>query len=307
MNASQLIAPILNRNLIFVHGKGGVGKTVTSQAIALCLSAKNERTLWVTLEDPTLEIGKLKEVNPHLWHLNCDFTLAFEEYALMKIGVPRLTQLFLKNKLMRYLAKAAPGIHELVLLGKIWFERLHYSHVVVDMPSTGYGLALFQSAENFSKLFRTGPLHKDAESMIQSFKDPHVTGHVIVALPEETPLRESLELNDFLKKLFPENPAAFLANRLFPKVPQKESETESEAGNPALWSSPLALSMEDYVQKRYWLENHNMRLWRDADIHYGELTFIPPPVPSAITSHRNNPLNNIVSQLAEQLHAKAYL
>jgi hypothetical protein len=292
---SSILTSVLNRNLIFVHGKGGVGKTVLSQSIARCLAQKGHRTLWVALEDPTQPPGELKSIAQNLWYLNCDFTQAFEEYAAMKIRIPKLTQLFLKNKLMRYLAKAAPGIHELVLLGKPWFERLHYAHVVLDMPSTGYGLALFQSAENFAKLFRTGPLYQDAHSMTESFHDPAVTGHLIVALPEETPLRESLELNHFLTQLFPRNPAAFVVNRLFPEVPLQRK----EAGFDTDDNSPLANSMEDYSERRFQLEHHNMRLWREAQIQYGEFSYFPPS-PTHATA-------GIVEQLSKQLITRMYL
>ena len=65
----------------------------------------------------------------------------------------------------------------MVLLGKIWFERGHYQHIVVDMPSTGYGLAMFQSTDNFVKLFRAGPLYQDAVAMMKTFGDSTQTGH----------------------------------------------------------------------------------------------------------------------------------
>jgi len=221
-----------------------------------------------------------------------------------KIGVSHLTRLFLKNKVIRYLAHAAPGIHDLVLLGKIWSERTQYSHVVVDMPSTGYGLAFFQSAENFSKLFRGGPLHRDAEAMLETFRDPYSSGHLIVALPEEMPLRESIELNEFLLHLFPKNPAAFLINRVFPAGPKGLNEWSEEidpdfSAPPQSWKSPFAKSATDYVLKRAELENFNKRIWQDLGISFGELPYLPPPSaddPFAL-SHL----------LAEQLRNKAYV
>jgi hypothetical protein len=303
MNSDQIIAPVLNRNLIFVHGKGGVGKTSVSKAIAHRLATegapRGEKVLWITLEDPTRPAGELKKISPHLWELNCDFTEAFEEYAAMKIGATRLTQLFLKNKLIRYLAKAAPGVHELVLLGKIWFERTRYNHVIVDMPSTGYGLALFQSTDNFSKLFKTGPLYKDAESMLESFRTPDSAGHLIIALPEETPLRESLELNQFLLGMFPKNPAALIVNRLYPKTDSSSKDYGQNYGNPNAWPTPFASTAAEYVQKRTLLERYNMRLWNEEKIPYGELEYIPPPLHDSGQS--------IVKSLAEQLQKRNYL
>lgn len=290
---SHFIKDRLTRSLIFVHGKGGVGKTAISQAIAHCLSDQQRQTLWICIEDPIRPPGELKQLSPHLWNLNCEFTLAFEEYAGLKIGAPRLTRIFLQNKVIRYLAKAAPGIHELVLLGKIWFESNHYSHVIVDLPATGHGLTLFQSAENFARLFSGGPLNRDAEAMLETFRDPVKTGHLIVALPEEMPLRESLELNDYLKNIFPANPAAFLVNRMFPEVVSEESNL---IGTPDSWISPLAHSAMDYAVKRDKLESYNLRIWKDEAIQFGKMDFVPPSTDQGLSK-----------RLAEQLISKGYL
>jgi hypothetical protein len=268
------VSEVIRRNLLFVGGKGGVGKTVVSQAIALTHARRGHRTLWVTFEDPSRPKGELKQAGKNLWHLNCEASLAFEEYAALKIGAPKLTRLFTQNKLMRYLSQAAPGIHELVLLGKVWYEREHYDHVVVDMPSTGYGLAMFQSTDNFARLFKGGPIHHDAEAMLETFRAPGLTGHLIVALPEEMPLIESVELHDYLLGLFPRNPPALLVNRLFPGASPGDDETDP----PHTWENPLAASALDYVRKRVVLENHNLRIWRERRFDFGELAMIPPPV-----------------------------
>ena len=288
---SENLKSVLSRGVVFVHGKGGVGKTVVSQAIAHRLAQSGQKTLWVTLEDPLLPAGECRSLAPSLWHLNCDFSQAFEEYAALKIGVAPLTRLFLQNKLIRYLAKAAPGIHELVLLGKIWHERVHYSHVVVDLPSTGHGLAMFQCTENFVKLFQGGPLHRDALSMLRSFEDPEETGHLILALPEEMPLREALDLNSYLNIIFPRNPSAFLVNRLFPT----ETETETETSP----TTPLARSAKEYSDRRRQLEAHNLRLWRDEGIPFGNLSYVPPPL-------RETP-EAIVKKLTKQLQERGYV
>ena len=261
---------LFNKNLIFVGGKGGVGKTSISKAIARALSEQNRSTLWTTFEDPTQTAGSLQKVSPYLWEFNCDASAAFEEYAQMKIGMAPLTKIFLQNKVVRYLSKAAPGIHELVLLGKVWHERKNYEHVVVDMPSTGYGLAMFQSTRNFANLFKGGPIHRDAEAMLETFADPKATGHLIVALPEEMPLRESIELRDFLAKLFPLNGASFLVNRVFPKI---EGNPEINPA-PDAWPTPIPENVTDYAQKRNLVETHNLRIWEEAGIAYEEVPFL---------------------------------
>ena len=272
------LAEGLKRKILFISGKGGVGKTCVSLALARALSENHakKKILWVTFEDPATPLGVLKQTRDNLWELNCESSVAFEEYIELKLGIPALAKVFTQNKLMKYLAKAAPGIHELVLLGKVWYERSHYDHVIVDMPSTGYGLAMFQSTRNFSQLFQGGPLHNDAEDMLKSFKNPSECAQIIISLPEEMPLQESLELDQFLLKLFPNNPPFFLVNRVFPHLAADDPERMEQLGTPPTWMSPIPKDGEDYAFRRSILEKHNLRLLSDANISWSELEFIAP-------------------------------
>lgn len=261
----------LRRRLIFVGGKGGVGKSVVSEALGRAYAAQGLRTLWISFEEPTMDPGACLELSARLWHLNCDAEAAFEEYVSLKIGVPGLARVFVKNKLMKYLSQAAPGMHDLVSVGKVWFERDNYDRIVVDMPSTGYGLSLFQSTANFAKLFRGGPIHADAVAMLETFGDPSQTAHIVLALPEEMPLQEGLELAAYLKGLFPQNPATYLVNRVFPRVPGlRDSKKASTQG-------PFADSFAEYIASRQMLETRNLQIWTSQGIEPGSIDAFPPP------------------------------
>jgi len=281
---------LLKRKLLFVIGKGGTGKTSVSQALALAYSRQRLRTLWVCFEDPTLGPGQLDRISPYLHHLNCEASLAFEEYIGLKIGIAPIARFFLRNPVIRYLSKAAPGLHELVLLGKVWHERLNYDRVVIDMPATGHGVAMLQSTANFARLFKGGPIHRDAEAMLATFQDPAETGCLVVSLPEEMPLRESTELGELLHSMFPACPPAFLLNRRFPQL-----EAGAIERDPSKWSTPIAQDLVDYARKRSILEEHNLRLWNGID--YSVLPFVTPGSRSEVTDALSHFLAPAIAEL----------
>jgi hypothetical protein len=289
---SNDLKSLLNRRLLFVIGKGGVGKTAITESISRSLPG---RVLWVSIEDPTRPPQEMKRLGANLWSLNASAGPSFAEYAELKIGARLLLHFFLQNRLVQYLATAAPGIRELVLLGKIWFERKNYDHVVIDMPSTGHGVAMFRSTRNFGNLFGSGPVHSDTEAMNAVFRDPEQTGIVIVSLPEEMPLQESLELKDLLSDLFPKNEAALICNRRLPALREppassrsRDAKTVGAASAEGATSpespdgaesalSPFALDSADYLWRKSRLEKENLaRLWDSRGLRYASLSFVAP-------------------------------
>ncbi len=220
--------------LIFFHGKGGVGKTRLSRALALALGSG----IWCTIEDPDLPTEKPQAWKPGLTTQNLDPALCFEEYVGLKLRLPALSRVFLRNRMIQYMARAAPGIRDLVLLGKIWFDSKKSTRVIGDLPSSGYSLTMFHATRQFRDLFGSSLLAKDAQSMLEMFGDPAQTCHVIVTLAEEMPIQETLELQAQLAALFPQNPALIVANRLLPPTPVA-------AEIPSQWRGDQATSPED--------------------------------------------------------------
>jgi energy-coupling factor transporter ATP-binding protein EcfA2 len=262
-------ATSLEKPLLFVQGKGGVGKSTLAFATARLLS-ETKKTLLISIEDPLRPAYELTKLSPTLSHLNCEAVAAFEEYAGKKIGAPNLVKIFIQNRFMRYIAKAAPGIRELVLIGKIWYETRNYDRVVVDMPATGHGLTLFQSLFNWGSLFTGSPLAKDAASMVETLSDPKIVGHLIVSLPEEMPLVEGLELEKELLKIFPAAECAFAVNRRFPAPRTSTDYPENR---------PFAETALEHATRKAKLEEDNLSIWQG--VSRIEIPFFAPPPENA--------------------------
>src|SRR5579871_6687943 len=204
----------LDKKLILITGKGGVGKTTLARAAAGILASRGRRTLLVHVLQLGDEGQRIEQVAPNLWSVTLQPSECFREYIILKLRLRSLYTAFLSSKVIQYLERAAPGVREITMLGKIWYERNNYDHVVVDMPSTGYALTMIHTPFNFAALFPGGPIYHDSRDMILTISDPTISSHVIVSLAEEIPVQESVELAAELKKLMPMNPAALVVNRL---------------------------------------------------------------------------------------------
>jgi hypothetical protein len=203
---------LLDRRLIFVTGKGGVGKTTVSAALGLAAARAGRRTLvcevaaqerlTATFGVPAAGFEEL-EIEPGLSAFSANPDDAIQEWLNYQLRSRTLAGLLGGSRIFQYLAAAAPGLAELVTVGKIWelaqLERktprsAPYDLVIVDAPATGHGLALLSAPRTFSEIARVGPIHRQASIVDAFIRDPAATAVVAVALAEEMPVSETVEL-----------------------------------------------------------------------------------------------------------------
>ena len=233
-------------------GKGGVGKSTVAEATARSLAKNGKRTLLCHVLDIGNKEQKLTEISPNLFELTLNPTVSFREYVQLKLPVKGLVSLLLGSKVIQYLEKAAPGVRELVFMGKIWHERENYEHIIVDMPSTGYALTMLYTPFNFATLFPGGPIYHDTQGMIQTLSDPKETAFVTICLPEEMPIQETIELGQKLAGLMPNNPHHLIMNRVIEMEDEaaKRASAQNEAKNPFQLALELMYSkFRDQQQK----------------------------------------------------------
>ncbi len=210
--------PILDRRLLFVSGKGGVGKTVTTAAIALFAFRRRKRVLVVELSpygrlrellggpEPTPEPA---EIQPHLELVRIEPRRALEDFLQDILPIRALRQRLLQSHSFSILTAAAPGIEEFLALAKIAeFEamrsgvrrRPRYDLVIVDAPATGHSLALLSTAKILMEMLPIGPIGRTAEEVNRVLADPRRTAAVIVTIPEEMAVNETIEISSELSR-----------------------------------------------------------------------------------------------------------
>jgi anion-transporting ArsA/GET3 family ATPase len=196
---------------IFVTGKGGVGKTTVAAALARKFSGEG-RSVLLAMCNAKERLSDLFGVPPigtevtciyeRIWAVNMDPEVALEEYGAMTLKSRALYSLLFDNRYVRTFFRAVPGIHEWAMLGKAWWhttEELRpgipkYDIVILDAPATGHGLDMLRVPKVIVEVVPPGLLRRDAERAWSMFQDPELSGAVLVALPEEMPTTETLEL-----------------------------------------------------------------------------------------------------------------
>ena len=201
---------LLDRRLLIVTGKGGVGKTTITAAIGLAAAASDRRTIAVEVgsrnqlaelfnEDPATA-GEIP-LYPNLTGLSIDPQHALEEYLVMTIRVRAIAERLAESRALGYVAAAAPGLREIVTLGKIMqLTELQlrdgsprYDLVVVDAPATGHGIGLLRTPQQFAEIARLGRVNDESRRIAAMVGDRSRTGIVLVTLPEEMPVNETVD------------------------------------------------------------------------------------------------------------------
>ncbi len=253
---------LLDRDLVYVTGKGGVGKSTVAAAVAFAAAARGRRAVLCEVAEQT-RLGRLlgrEDVGPGsetpiadgVHATSIDPQAALEEWLATQIGGP-LVRVLAQSRAFSYFVAAAPGAKELVTITKAWelaqprrWDRgaEGYDLVVVDAPASGHGIGMLRTPRTFAEIARVGPIRTQADRVSDFLRDPARAGYVAVATPEEMPVSETLELEGRLPDAIGCPLDAIVVNGLYPRrFTAREVERVREAtaaGSPAVRAAGTA-------------------------------------------------------------------
>ena len=250
---SSFAASALPR-IVFVLGKGGVGRSTLSAALGLLCAQRGERTLvmqWAVADaiGPWFAAAPAgatpNEIAPRLSVANFALDDALRAYFVDHLHLGLLYRRVVRARAVTRMIDVAPGLAEMFFLGQLWWlttlaEReagLRFDRVIVDAPATGHAASLLDIPSLATAMASTGLLSLETRRVVDMLADPTRTGAMVVSLPEPLVVDETLELIPRVTSRLGRSPLALVVNRSAATI------VGDDAQPP--WLPPLAAQLSE--------------------------------------------------------------
>ena len=251
-----------SHRLLFVTGKGGVGKTTIAAGLAQALASQGKSVLLVAL-DQRSEIGDAfgvsnlgfdpVRVSDGLSVMVLNTEAALQEYLKLNLKVPIVTKLGPLANAFDFLANAAPGVREILTIGKLCHEvrQRHYDVIVADSPATGHIVGYLAAPEAINSFVRVGLIRSQTDWMVEILHDPAQCGVVAVTTPEEMPVVETQQLLTTLAAETSVRVAAAIVNRMPEPVLRGPAVALAETLEGIVTATRLAISRRAEAERQF--------------------------------------------------------
>ena len=235
--------------VIIVAGKGGVGKTAVSAALAMASSSVGLRTLIVEVEGKSglaslfnsaqFSYSEIQLVEPSLGVGEVRARTVLPEDALLDYlkdhGLKRISGRLVSTGALDVVATAVPGISDILVLGKIkQLERSReFDLIIVDAPAAGHAITFLRSASGLEDAVKVGPINSQAKDVLALLNDPTRCRVLLVTSPEETPVNELIETAYSLEDEVGVSLGPVVVNGVLPELPGLQAnplEAAAQAG-----------------------------------------------------------------------------
>lgn len=214
-----------------VTGKGGIGKTLVSNALAhkaislgkkVCLVESSAHDQIAPLYGVPPVGHNLREISPGLFIINLNPQDNFRDFVIKHLGFAKLFEKVFTKPIVRSFIQMMPGIAELTLLGRLYYfseldEEHKFDTVILDGFASGHFHSLMKTPDAVLHSGMVGPIIQETQRVRDFVSDPTKTAVALVAVAEELVISEAL---DFISRLQKETAVplrSVIVNRCFPQ------------------------------------------------------------------------------------------
>jgi anion-transporting ArsA/GET3 family ATPase len=171
-----------------------------------------------------------REIAPGIWSMSMDTEASLREYLKLHLRIPVVGRIGPLAKAFDFVATAAPGVREILTVGKLCWEvrEAHYDIVVVDAPASGHIIGQLAAPQAINDLVKVGLIRSQTDWLLDILSDPQQTGLVAVCTPEEMPVNETLELVTRVREETTVRMSAVIVNRVLPELFSQREEAVFE-------------------------------------------------------------------------------
>jgi anion-transporting ArsA/GET3 family ATPase len=283
MIGNDQLTSLLSRRVQFVVGKGGVGKTTVAVALALIAARAGKRVLLIELEPGGRTHAFLgcsaptgyeaTRASSGVWTLAIDGRASLEEYLRLVIPVRRVLAAIFHSKVYQYFVAAAPGLKELMAVGKVWYEAertdargdRRWEVIVVDAPATGHSVQYLRMPSAARDAFGSGLVRQEAGRVHALLEDPTQTAIHLVTTAEEMPVTETIETYGKLHDELGLPAGMLVINRVHRGVGDEDLVARLQAGAGRVSPAERTVAMEvaaRAIEENAWAAINRMEMER---------------------------------------------
>jgi anion-transporting ArsA/GET3 family ATPase len=163
--------------------------------------------------------------------MTMDTEASLREYLKLQLRIPVVGRIGPLAKAFDFVATAAPGVREILTVGKPVYEvrERNYDLVVVDAPASGHIVSLLSAPQSINNLVKVGLIRSQTDWLLEILSDPQTTGLVAVCTPEEMPVSETIELATRVREETTVQLSAVVVNRVLPELFGRQEEKVFDA------------------------------------------------------------------------------
>jgi arsenite-transporting ATPase len=251
----MLQSELLSKKLVMVTGKGGIGKSLVSSALALEARKTGKKVCLVesTAHDQIAPLfgspaigHDLRELSPGIFAINLNAQANFKDFVIKHLGFAKLFEKVFTKPIVRSFIQMLPGIAELTLLGRLFYfveldKENNFDIVIFDGFASGHFDSLMRTPDAVIQSGMSGPVIDETMRVRTFLNDKARVGVALVTVPEELIVSEALDFSQRLAKSSPARICAVIANRCWPKPPDEwRGVSEHMARSVEYWAEQQA-------------------------------------------------------------------